>query len=83
MDRMDFEELALKGIDPSLGPSVEQATTLGKDQVKVSGIRVPSLAQDLISCVLLDSSYLSTLDSYGFHGFGTTTFPGGTADTKP
>jgi len=37
MDRMDFEELALRSIDPSLGPSIKHpggGTLLGKDKGK-------------------------------------------------
>ncbi|KAF8895599.1 mitochondrial K+-H+ exchange-related-domain-containing protein [Infundibulicybe gibba] len=49
VDRMDFEELALKGIDPSLGPSIRHPTTPNSQPViekhhKISLIHPPSIA---------------------------------------
>lgn len=35
VDRMDFEELALKGIDPSLGPSITHPDLGGHDGEKM------------------------------------------------
>lgn len=35
VDRMDFEELALKGIDPSLGPTITHPDISGKDGEKM------------------------------------------------
>ena len=46
VDRMEFEELALKGIDPSLGPEVQTGTQTSTEpksqrpQIKV-GVNVP------------------------------------------
>lgn len=36
VDRIDFEELALKGVDPSLGPSVTHADITGQEVNKVN-----------------------------------------------
>lgn len=37
MDRVEFEELALNGLDPSLGPSLSKlAETPGKEQKKIT-----------------------------------------------
>jgi len=35
-DRIEFEELALKGVDPSLGPSLARPSTEGEMKPRVS-----------------------------------------------
>ncbi len=77
MDRIDFEELALKGIDPSLGPSIlhpdisgKESTSL-KDPVAVSvfvPFSFPHLTSDLIanSLAYIDPTCLPTFNIQWF-----------------
>jgi hypothetical protein len=41
IDRLDFEELALKSLDPSLGPKITSPRTVGKDVQQPQVRRLP------------------------------------------
>ncbi|KIY44749.1 hypothetical protein FISHEDRAFT_67308 [Fistulina hepatica ATCC 64428] len=62
VDRMDFEELALKGIDPSLGPSLTHPDILGKESTHaepsqyISLVYPPSELTDATSITHLRST---------------------------
>ena len=61
IDRLDFEELALKSLDPSLGPKITSPRTAGRDVQQPQArphSRTRLLAADL--ALILDSFNLST-----------------------
>jgi len=60
---MDFEELALKGIDPSLGPSITQPALAGKENEELKE-RPKVTVSFLFHCIIPPSIYdFSCLDS--------------------
>ena len=75
VDRMEFEELALKGIDPSLGPQVQAGTQISmepksqRSQIKVGvNVIIPS------SCTMFihppDPSDTSCINKFRLQDFG-------------
>lgn len=66
VDRLDFEELALKGIDPSLGPTITQRDASGQDVQVVEHEKVKvrhlTLSSKTYLELLLDSSSIPTVN---------------------
>ena len=52
-DRMEFEELALKGIDPSLGPQVQAGTLTSMEQKAQIKVSVNISPHPAVQCLFL------------------------------
>lgn len=57
IDRLDFEELALKSLDPSLGPKITSPRTAGRD------VQQPQVSHPLSPARSLTTDLPTTLDS--------------------
>ena len=58
IDRIDFEELALKGVDPSLGPSVTHLDIAGAEAEEIE--KIPPSHENLISLIYPASKFESS-----------------------
>ena len=73
VDRVDFEELALKGVDPSMGPKMSRPRSPSEEQKKTALVRIAAVRRMTASDRLTRTRFRSSIPvSLGPHHWLTS-----------